>query len=100
VAALETHLRNFFFYEVRIEMLTLIGFCLAAYFLNLARLYAYGVLMAMSFFACGMLGRNTIHLAHHGYPVVFGFSSAVLLAIGLLLLLRFLRNYPLPTKEA
>lgn len=100
VAGLETHLRNFLYHQARIEMLMLISFSLGAYFLNLARLYAYGVLMALSFLTCGMLGPNTIPLAHHGYPVVFGFSSAVLLAIGLLLLLRFLRKYPLPTKEA
>jgi hypothetical protein len=76
----------------------LIGFSMAAYFLDYPRLYFYGLLLSVS----PLVGEwlySTYGVAHHGFPVTFGFSAGVMILSGLVTFVRFLRDNPLPDTE-
>jgi MFS family permease len=70
-------------------------FSIAAYFLDISRLYLYGIMFALSFVVGELLYRY-LKVPHHGYPVAFGFTSAVMFLGGLRMLIRLLRNNPVP----
>ncbi len=73
----------------------LLGFSLAAYLLDCARLYLYGLLVGAS----PLVGEWLwIHgwASHHGFPITFGASAGIMIIIGLVLLVRLLRANPLP----
>lgn len=78
-------------------VLFLTGFCVSAYHLDLERLYLYGMLFAIPFPIHIML-RHDMTLGRFS---LFGFflSGIVILLVGTILFIRFLRKYPLP-KEA
>jgi hypothetical protein len=63
----------------------LVGFSLAAYFLNIPRYYVYGLLLAVAPFVGERLYRGG-HASHHGFPVVFGGAAALITAVGLITL--------------
>ncbi|MGB3715921.1 MAG: hypothetical protein WA996_15955 [Candidatus Promineifilaceae bacterium] len=70
----------------------LIGFSVAGYFLNLSRLYLYGMLIALA----SLVGEPLyiyLKIPHHGYPVTFGFVSGLIMIIGLVLLIGLIRNH-------
>ncbi len=73
-----------------------IGFFLAAHYLNLTRLYYYGVLLASAGPIGEFLYKNS-YAAHHGYPIVYGIASIVMLITGIILLVNFIRKYPVLT---
>jgi hypothetical protein len=76
----------------------LIGFSMAAYFLDYPRLYFYGLLLAVS----PLIGEwlySTYGVAHHGFPVTFGFSAGVMIVSGIATFIHFLHDNPLPTME-
>jgi len=83
-------------YDARVLLFGLVvlaGFTLAAYMLEAPRLYFYGLLL----FAAPLVGEwlYAQHgFAHHGYPVVFGFSAGLMFLIGLGLFVRLLKNNP------
>jgi len=81
-------------HTARFSLLVLIGFSVAAYFLNLSRLYQYGILIALAPLA-GELLYEYLNIPHHGYPVTFGFVSALIMIIGLVLLVRLIRTHTL-----
>ncbi len=66
----------------------------AAYFLDYPRLIVYGFLTGLSPLVGQVLYLNWGAM-HHGFPITFGFSGVVMIAIGVYLFLRFLREYPL-----
>jgi MFS family permease len=71
-------------------------FSLGAYFLDFSRLYVYGVLYAIAPGLGKTLGRWA------GFPltfVAFGLPAIVILLIGAVVFVRFLRDYPIPTEE-
>jgi hypothetical protein len=77
----------------------LFGFSLAAYFLELPRLFVYGLLIAL----CPLVGEwlyQTRGAAHHGYPITFGFVSALIILSGVVRFVRFLRANPLAGVDA
>lgn len=76
-------------------MIFLIAFSLMAYFLDVGRLYVYGLMMGVTPFAGEWLFVRG-YASHHGYPVVFGIAAGVMIAVGLVLFLRLLRDNPLP----
>jgi len=76
----------------------LVGFSSAAYFLDFTRLYVYGMLVSLSPLVGELLFRYA-GAAHHGFPIVFGVSASVMILTGVILFIRFLRNYPLPLEE-
>jgi hypothetical protein len=77
-------------------MNSLVLFSLGAYFLDYERLVLIGVMYAVSVPFDLLLTKLTgLDLTF----VAFGAPAAVILVIGLVILMRFLRNYPIPVKE-
>jgi hypothetical protein len=76
----------------------LMGFSIAAYFLDFSRLYVYGLLVGLSPLIGEWLWRRG-YAAHHGFPITFGISAGIMILVGLALFLRLLRNNPVPTEE-
>ena len=76
----------------------IVVFGLGAYFLDVSRFYAYGMLYAIPLPVGLVLLQNT------GLPglmfLPFGVSGGVMVIIGVVLFIRFLRDYPLPAVEA
>jgi hypothetical protein len=71
----------------------LIVFGFMAYFLDLNRLYAYAVLWASSL-PVGVLLKDQVGLGDAGY--VFFVTGGVVVIVGIVLFVRFVRDYPLP----
>jgi len=71
----------------------LVGFCIAAYFLEYPRLYAYGS-MIMAAPLVGEWLYESHGASHHGYPIVFGFSSVLMILAGLVTFIRLLKDHP------
>jgi hypothetical protein len=76
----------------------IVVFGLGAYFLDVSRFYAYGVLYAIPVPVGIVLLQNT------GLPgfmfLPFGVSGGILVIIGVVLFTRFLREYPVVPEEA
>jgi hypothetical protein len=84
-------------YAIILGMILLIGFSLAAYFLDFTRLYLYGLLA----FLAPLVGEWLFthgYAAHHGYPVVFSLVSGIMILTGLIVFVRFLRENPIPSE--
>lgn len=81
-------------------LLFIVGFSVAAYFLNLNRLYIYGLLYAVTLPVSVLLKQNP-NLRSISLSAYF-VSAGIILFIGTTLLVRFLRNHPIPhpTEEA
>ena len=80
------------------SMIMLIGFSLGGYMMEMPRLYLYGVLIS----AAPLIGEYLYQnhgASHHGFPITFGFLSATLVIIGLIMLIRLLGKYPPQDKE-
>jgi hypothetical protein len=82
----------------RFGLVFLLFFGGAAYFLNFTRLYAYGVLVALSPLVGEWLWVS-LGVSHHGYPVTFGITAAIAVCVGAVKFVRLLRDYPLPTES-
>ncbi len=81
-----------------IAIILLIGFSLAGYMLEFPRLYLYGILISAAPVIGEYLYQN-FGASHHGFPITFGFLSAALVTIGLVILVRLLRKYPILENE-
>ena len=78
--------------------LVLISFSVAAYFLEFAHLYLYGVLIALS----PLVGEWLyIHIgaSHHGFPITFGTTAGIIIFVGLIKFTLLLRDHPIPEEE-
>jgi hypothetical protein len=74
-------------------MVSVLGFGLAAYLLDFSRLFLYAALFAaspVSFVLLKQAGLPTVGLS------VVAVSAAIMITVGIILLLRFLRKYPRP----
>jgi len=75
---------------------SVIVFSLLAYYLDCTRLYAYGLLFALpvpvDIVVKEFVGVNLS-------PIAFAIPAIVMLVVGTMLLVRFLRDYPFPAKE-
>jgi len=85
-------------YPIILGITLLLGFSLAAYFLDMNRLYLYGMLTVPGPLVGEWLWQSGL-ASHHGYPVVFGFVSGVMIITGLVLLVLLLKRNPLPSEE-
>jgi cytosine/uracil/thiamine/allantoin permease len=74
-------------------LFVLMGFSMAGTLLDTPRYYLYG-LMLLAAPPIGEWLYQQHGFTHHGYPVVFGFSAAVMILTGLVLFLRLLKNNP------
>lgn len=86
-------------YPAILGLTLLIAFSLAAYFLDLPRLYIYGLLLAVSPLVGEWLFTHG-YASHHGWPITFGVTCGIMILTGLIIFIRFLRNNPLPVMEA
>jgi hypothetical protein len=77
----------------------LIVFSLLAYFLDFGRLYGYAVLWALAFPASEAVATHTALSPAGAFLLTIGAFSAVMLGIGIVLLVRFLRDYPIPAER-
>jgi hypothetical protein len=75
----------------------LIGFSIAAYFLDIGRFYVYGLLTGLAPVAGEWLWING-YAAHHGFPATFGATAAIMIVTGLAVFVRLLRHSPLPVE--
>jgi hypothetical protein len=71
----------------------LAAFSAAGLMLQLNRFFLYGMAAAFAVFTGEWLFQKGM-ATHHGYPIVFGASSAALIGIGAWLFIRFLRSNP------
>lgn len=78
----------------------IIVFSLLAYFLDFRRLYGYAVLWALAFPASEAVAAHTPLSGAFAFLFTIGGFSAVMLGIGIVLLARFLRGYPIPAGPA
>lgn len=76
----------------------LTGFSAAAYFLDIGRLYFYGLLAGFA----PLVGEwfwSQGYADHHGFPVTFGALAGLTFMVGLVIFARFLHDNPLPAGE-
>jgi hypothetical protein len=76
-------------------LILLVGFSTAAFFLDLGRLYVYGLLLGLSPFAGEWLFSRG-YASHHGFPVTFGTTAVIMIVTGLVVFARLLRDNPVP----
>ncbi len=69
------------------------GFSVAGYFLEYPRLYIYGSLLMIAPLVGEWLYTYR-GASHHGFPIVFGFSSGFMILVGLVTFTRLLKNNP------
>jgi hypothetical protein len=77
----------------------LVIFSIAAYFLNLTRLFIYGLLFLLSLFVGEWLFAN-YKISHHGFPITFGITAGIIIITGLAIFFRLLRENPIPIDES
>lgn len=77
----------------------IIGFSLAGYFLDFSRLYVYGVLYAIPYSLRITFKQNNPDLIWISYFAAL-VAAGIIVLVGVILLMRFLRDYPLPIEEA
>ena len=78
--------------------MVLILFSLGGYFLDLTRLYVYGLMLALAAPVGELLYQN-IGASHHGYPVTYGLSALVIFLVGLVKFITLVRDNPLPPED-
>ncbi len=74
------------------SLVILVGFSLAAYLLEIPRVFFYGLLLAGAPPVGEALFRRG-YASHHGFPVVFGVCATVILVSGIV---RFIQFLPTP----
>jgi hypothetical protein len=82
-------------FTVIFGLILLIGFSIAAYFLDFNRLYIYGLLVGLS----PLIGEwlwSQGYVTHHGFPVTFGITTGIMILVGLVVFVRLLRDNPVP----
>ena len=79
--------------QLLIGLIFLIFCSLVAYFLDFTRLYFYGLLLGVSPLVGEWLYTHW-KVSHHGYPVTFGITTALIFLTGLVIFIRVLRQNP------
>lgn len=78
-------------YPLTLSFILLIGCSAAAHFLDIPRLFLYGLLLAVA----PMVGEwlfSQGYASHHGFPVVFGTAAGVIAVVGLTKLVFVIRS--------
>lgn len=79
-------------------LMVLALFSLAGYFLDASRFYLYGLMLGFGPII-GELLFQTYKVPNHGYPIIFGVYASAIFVIGLIKLIKFLRDNPLPSED-
>ena len=82
-------------FSIGFGMALLIGFSIAAYLLDINRLYIYGFLVGLSPLIGEWLWTRGL-ATHHGFPITFGTSSGIMILVGIAVFIHLLRNNPVP----
>ncbi|MCJ7622729.1 MAG: hypothetical protein MUO76_04435 [Anaerolineaceae bacterium] len=72
----------------------IIVFSLGAYFLDFPRLYGYGILYALAFQLSILLNEWFELNVNYSFPAVYGAFAGIMVVIGTVISIRFLRKYP------
>lgn len=83
--------------SIAVGMVLLMGFSIAAYFLDFNRLYIYGLLVGLSPLVGEWLWAHG-YATHHGFPITFGTSAGITILVGLALFIRLLHDNPVPVE--
>jgi MFS family permease len=75
----------------------LVGFSIAAYFLDFSRFYIYGLLAGLAPLIGEWLWAHG-YAANHGFPITFGATAAIMILVGLAVFIRLLRDNPVPSE--
>ena len=78
---------------VGLGLVCLVGFSFAAYTLSYHRLYLYGLMFGLSPVVGEWLWERGV-VSHHGFPITFGITAAVMFLTGTVVFVRLLRNNP------
>jgi hypothetical protein len=84
-------------YSFIFGIILLIGFSIAAYTLDISRLYVYGLLVFLS----PLVGEylwSLGYFTHHGFPITFGVVAGIMILTGFVIFIRLLHKNPLPTE--
>jgi hypothetical protein len=82
-------------FSIIFGLMLLVGFSIAAYFLDFGRLYIYGLFVGVSPLVGEWLWTQG-YATHHGFPITFGTSSGIMILFGLVIFVRLLRENPFP----
>ena len=85
--------------SILLGLFMLVALSLAAYSLDLGRLYLYGLLAGLAPVVGEWLWTRG-QVAHHGYPLAFGVTAGVITLVGLIVFVRLLAGNPVPAEEA
>lgn len=85
-------------YPIILGMILLIGFSLAAFFLDYNHLYIYGLLVGFSPIVGEWLW-NQGYASHHGLPITFGITGSIMILVGLVVFIQFLGDNPVPIED-
>ena len=80
---------------VTVQAVVLTGFSVAAYYLHFPRLYLYGALIVLSPVVGEWLYAHA-GASHHGFPIAFGTTAAVMIVFGSVEFARLLRLPVMP----
>ena len=83
--------------SVIVTLNILAAFCLIAYLLDYRRMYAIGILFAMSEPVMFYL-KNYSHTTYAGF-IAYGIPAVIVMVMGFNVLQRFMRRYEKPTRE-
>lgn len=87
------------FHGAAVGVFVIAGFALAAHYLELRRLYFYGLLIVAAPLVGELLWKYA-GVPHHGFPVTFGLAAGLCMVVGLVLLVRLIVRHPLPPRDA
>ena len=85
--------------SVVMGIIMLTFFTALGYFLDVHRLYVYGLIVGVSPVIGEWLWSRGL-TSHHGLPLIFGAVSAVMILVGAAILVRLIRANPLPPEGA
>ncbi len=85
-------------YSIMFGLIFLICFSIAGYFLDLSRLYIYGLVVGLSPLIGEWLYIH-VNAAHHGFPITFGITAGIMILVGSIMFVRLLLNNPVSEKD-
>jgi hypothetical protein len=85
-------------YSITLGLILLVGFSIAAYYLNFNRLYVYGFLIGLAPLVGEWLWTRG-YVTHHGFPITFGIVSGIMILVGLAIFVSFLHDNPVHNEE-
>jgi hypothetical protein len=84
--------------SIQFSVIMLIFFTAAGYMLDFSYLYVYGILIALAI-PVGEWLYQVAGFSHHGFPVVFGTLSVIMLVRGLYKFITLVKETPIHEQE-